>query len=80
LSFKVAKTDIIEHNRGKVHCHVEIFQGGYTYDLKEINRLDVCSYSTITKLYSKAFEDSSGALDLANAPKMRPMTEHMNLV
>ena len=31
-------------------------------------------------MYCKAFEDNSGALELARAPKMRPRTKHINLV
>jgi hypothetical protein len=48
--------------------------------MTEINRLGVCNYCTIPKVYCKAFEDNSGALELAKAPKMRPRTEHINLV
>jgi hypothetical protein len=31
-------------------------------------------------VYCKAFEDNSGALELAKAPKMRPRTKHINFV
>ena len=34
----------------------------------------------LPKIHCKAFEDNSGALELANAPKMRPRTKHINLV
>jgi hypothetical protein len=48
--------------------------------MTEINRLGVCDYFTAPKVYCKAFEDNSGALELAKAPKMRPRTKHINLV
>ena len=32
------------------------------------------------KLACKLFEDNSGAVELANVPKMRPRTKHINLV
>ena len=32
------------------------------------------------KLMYRVFEDNSGALELANVPKMRPRTKHINLV
>lgn len=32
------------------------------------------------KIMCKAFEDNSGAVELANVPKMRPRTKHINLV
>jgi hypothetical protein len=47
---------------------------------KEVNRLGTCNYFTVPKVYCKAFEDNSGALELAKAPKMRPRTKHINLV
>jgi hypothetical protein len=48
--------------------------------MTEVNRLVVCNYCTGPKVYFKAFEDNSGALELAKAPKMRPRTKHINLV
>ena len=33
----------------------------------------------VTKVYCKAFEDNSGALELATVPKMRPRTKHINI-
>ena len=30
------------------------------------------------KVYCKAFEDNSGALELAKTPRMRPRTKHIN--
>ena len=32
------------------------------------------------KVYCRCFEDNVGALELANTPKMRPRTKHINLV
>jgi hypothetical protein len=48
--------------------------------MTEVNRLGVCDYCNVPKVYCKAFEDNSGALELAKAPKMRPRTKHINLV
>jgi hypothetical protein len=48
--------------------------------MTEINMLGVCNYCIIPKVCYTAFEDNSGALELANAPKMRPRTNHINLV
>jgi hypothetical protein len=48
--------------------------------MTEVNRLGVCSYCTVPKIYCKAFEDNSGALELTKAPKMRARTKHINLV
>jgi hypothetical protein len=45
-----------------------------------INRLGVCNYFTIPKVYCKAFDFNSGALELAKSPKMRLRTKHINLV
>ena len=35
--------------------------------------------STEPRVYCKAFEDNSGALELARLPKMRPRTKHINI-
>jgi hypothetical protein len=34
--------------------------------------------STIPNIFCKAFEDNSGALELARMPKLRPRTKHIN--
>ena len=44
-------------------------------ELKE--KLDL-PMDTIPTVYCKAFEDNSGAVELANVPKMRPRTKHIN--
>ena len=31
------------------------------------------------RVYCKAFEDNSGALELAKSPKLRPRTKHINI-
>jgi hypothetical protein len=36
--------------------------------------------STKPRVHCKAFEDNSGALELARLPKMRPRTKHINVV
>ena len=36
--------------------------------------------STVPLIHCKAFEDNSGALELARLPKLRPRTKHINLV
>jgi hypothetical protein len=48
--------------------------------MTEINRLGVCSYYTVTKVYCKAFEENSGALELSKVWKMRPRTKYINLL
>jgi hypothetical protein len=48
--------------------------------MTEVNRLGVCTYCNVPKVYCKAFEDNSGALELAKAPKMIPRTKHISLV
>ena len=36
--------------------------------------------SEVPRVHCKAFEDNSGALELARLPKLRPRTKHINLV
>ena len=40
---------------------------------------DVYTISNTPSIFCKAFEDNSGALELAKSPKMRPHTKHSNL-
>ena len=47
--------------------------------LDELKEKGFSVYSTEPKVYCKAFEDNSGALELARLPKMRPRTKHINL-
>ena len=47
--------------------------------LKEIRRKKISTISTVPNVY-KAFEDNSGALELARSPKMRPRSKHINIV
>ena len=41
---------------------------------------NITTVSSVPNEYSKAFEDNSGALELAKTPKKRPRTKHINLV
>ena len=47
--------------------------------LKEMEKLEICTISDTPNIFCKAFEDNSGALELAKSPKMRPRTKHINL-
>ena len=35
-------------------------------------------YSTVPRIFCRAFEDNSGALELERMPRMRPRTKHIN--
>ena len=48
--------------------------------LKELEQHGFKGEYEAPKVHCKAFEDNSGALELAKAPKMRPRTKHINLV
>jgi hypothetical protein len=45
--------------------------------VKDTNEKDTTTYSDVPKVYCKAFEDKSGALEIARTHKMRPCTKHM---
>jgi hypothetical protein len=47
--------------------------------LKEMHELKYPLPFQVTKVFCKAFEDNSGALELATVPKMRPRTKHINI-
>ena len=46
--------------------------------LKEMKENGVINKEYVPRVYCKAFEDNSGALELARTPKMRPRTKHIN--
>jgi hypothetical protein len=48
--------------------------------LQELTDQGFSIYSTEPKVYCKAFEDNSGAIELARLPKMRPRTKHINII
>ena len=47
--------------------------------MSEIKQQGMNIYSKEPKVFCKAFEDNSGALEIAKLPKMRPQTKHMNV-
>ena len=48
--------------------------------LEELKKRGFSTYSSTPYVYCKAFEDNSGALELARAPKLQPRTKHINQV
>ena len=40
--------------------------------VKEIQKKKISTISSVPSVYCKAFEDNSGALEIAKSPKMRP--------
>ena len=47
--------------------------------MTECKERDILRETYDPKVYCKAFEDNSGALEMARSPKMRPRTKHINL-
>ena len=47
--------------------------------VKEMKRYGYNVGATVPKVHCTLFEDTSGALTLANAPAMRPRTKHINM-
>ena len=48
--------------------------------IKEMRERQIIQLPTHTKVYCKCFEDNSGALELAQTPKIRPRTKHINII
>jgi hypothetical protein len=46
---------------------------------KEFKQKGLMLFSDPHKIYCKLFEDNSGAIELANVPKMRQRTKHINV-
>jgi hypothetical protein len=47
--------------------------------LEEMKEQDFQVICAKPHVYCKAFEDNSGALELARLPKLRPRTKHINV-
>ena len=47
--------------------------------MTEFQERNVKVICTQPQIYCKVFEDNSGALDLAQLPKLRPRTKHINI-
>jgi hypothetical protein len=47
--------------------------------IREMNDKDITTYSVVPKVYCKAFEDNSGALETARTGNMRTRTKHTHL-
>ena len=48
--------------------------------IQELNNRKMCTYFSVAKVHCKAFEDNSGAVELARMPKMQSRTKHINHV
>ena len=48
--------------------------------VREMREKRIIKIDDKAKVYCRCFEDNIGALELANTPKMRPRTKHINLV
>jgi hypothetical protein len=47
--------------------------------LEEARQRGIPVLSVKTKVHCKVFEDNAGAIEIANVPKMRPRTKHLNI-
>jgi hypothetical protein len=47
--------------------------------IKELKAHGFNMISVTPKIHCKVFEDNSGAIEIANVPKMRPRTKHINI-
>jgi hypothetical protein len=45
----------------------------------ELSKAGFNMTTKVPRIHCSAFEDNSGALEMANTPKMRPRTKHMNI-
>ena len=48
--------------------------------IKEMRERQIIQLPNHAKVYCKCFEDNSGALELAQTPKIRPRTKHINII
>ncbi len=73
MGIKDADRNSVIINRGRVHCPITVYEGGYP------NHVGINFTNTKPKVHCTVFEDNEGAIEIANVPKMRPRTKHLNL-
>jgi hypothetical protein len=47
--------------------------------LEEAGQQGIRMLNARPKVHCKVFEDNAGAIEIANVPKMRPRTKHLNI-
>jgi hypothetical protein len=47
--------------------------------IEEARRQEIPVLNATPKIHCKVFEDNAGAIEIANIPKMRPRTKHLNI-
>jgi hypothetical protein len=47
--------------------------------MEEARKQEIPVLNTTPKIHCKVFEDNAGSIEIANIPKMRPRTKHLNI-
>ena len=47
--------------------------------MKEMQKMGICEINSTPSVYCKAFEDNSGAVEMARMPRLCPRTKHINV-
>ena len=47
--------------------------------MEEARKHEIPVLNATPKIHCKVFEDNAGAIEIANVPKMRPRTKHLNI-
>jgi hypothetical protein len=47
--------------------------------MEEASQQGIQALNATPKIHCKVFEDNAGAIEIANLPKMRPRTKHLNI-
>jgi len=47
--------------------------------MEEARKQDIPVLNATLKIHCKVFEDNAGEIGIANVPKMRPRTKHLNI-
>jgi hypothetical protein len=81
LVIKNANRDSFINYRSRVHSNSKATREvlPIIWLMEEAKQQGISALNTTPKIHCKFFEGNEGAIEIANSPKMRPRTQHLNI-
>ena len=76
-----ANGDSLVNYRSRVHSTSQAMREvlPIIWLMEEARKQGIPVLNATPKIHCKVFEDNAGAIEIANVPKMRPRTKHLNI-
>jgi hypothetical protein len=80
LIIQDANRNSLVNNRSRVHSTFTSHEVlPIIWLMEEARKQNIPVLNATPKIHCKVFEDNAGAIEIANVPKMRPRTKHLNI-